>query len=502
MSGSEAAAGGSSTDEPGRHGLVELIAERRAKGARLREADPSAFPYSFHGVEPIATVLAAYEHLQAGDETDERHRVAGRIAALRGSGKAAFVDLVDRSGKIQLHARVDILGEESFQRLSSLDHGDLIGVDGDAMRSRRGEVSLRVSAWQLLSKALRPPPDKHHGLSDVETRYRQRELDLIASEGSRRLFLDRARIISAVRGYLDGEGFVEVETPVLQPLYGGAMARPFTTHHNELDRDLYLRIATELYLKRLIVGGLERVYELGKDFRNEGVSHKHNPEFTMVEWYEAYADYEDEATRLEALVRAAAEAVGYGGELRFAEPWARVGFVEAIREHAGVDVLAHDSAAELAAAIEREGLDLATKGLSWPELADDLLSKYVEPKLLQPTFVLDYPTAISPLARAHRSRPGLVERWEAFAGGMEIANAFSELIDADEQRERFAAQQRHVDAGSEDSETMPYDEAFVAALEQGMPPTGGVGVGIDRLVMLLTGRESIREVVLFPAMRS
>jgi lysyl-tRNA synthetase class 2 len=503
MSGSEAAAGGSSIDEPGRHGLPELIAERRAKGARLRAADPGAFPYTFHGAEPIASVLAAYEHLQAGDETDDRHRVAGRLAARRDSGKTAFLDLVDRSGKIQLHARVDVLGEESFERLASLDLGDLIGVDGDAMRSRRGEVSLRVAGWQLLAKALRPPPDKHHGLSDVETRYRQRELDLISSEDARKLFVDRARIISAVRAYLDGEGFVEVETPVLQPLYGGAMARPFTTHHNELDRDLYLRIATELYLKRLIVGGLERVYELGKDFRNEGVSHKHNPEFTMVEWYEAYADYEDEATRLEALVRAAADAVGYDGGLRVREPWARVGFAEAIEQHAGVDVLAHEDARELAAAIARAGLDIATEGLSWPQLADDLLSKYVEPQLTQPTFVLDYPAAISPLARAHRSRPGLVERWEAFAGGMEIANAFSELIDADEQRERFAAQQRRSEAAArpEDAETMPYDEAFVAALEQGMPPTGGVGVGIDRLVMLLTGRESIREVVLFPAMR-
>ena len=443
--------------------------------------------------------MAAYEHLQAGEETDERHRVAGRIAARRGAGKAAFLDLVDRTGKIQLHARVDVLGRERFDALTALDLGDLIGVNGCPIRSRHGEISLRVESFQILAKALRPPPDKHHGLSDVETRYRHRELDLIASDDARRLFIDRARIITAVRAYLDANGFVEVETPVLQPLYGGALARPFTTHHNALDRDLYLRIATELYLKRLIVGGLERVYELGKDFRNEGISHKHNPEFTMVEWYEAYADYEDAARRLEEIVRAAAEAAGYEGELDFSAPWARIGFVEAIERETNIDVIAHTTAEALWATIRERGLEIRESAL-WFEMADDLLSKYVEPKLQRPTFVMDYPIDISPLAREHRTEQGLVERWEAFAGGMEIANAFTELIDPDVQRQRFEAQRR-LQAIDEDAETMPYDEAFVQALEQGMPPTGGAGLGIDRLVMLLTGRESIREVVLFPAMR-
>ncbi len=485
--------------EPTRHGLDELIAERRAKAARIRASDDSAFPYSFAGAEPIATVLRAYEHLAVGEETDERHRVAGRLLACRGAGKAAFLDLVDRTGKIQLHARVDILGRERFELLLSLDQGDLIGADGSAIRSRHGEISLRVESFQVLAKALRPPPDKHHGLSDVETRYRHRELDLIASEEARQLFIDRARIITALRAYLDENGFVEVETPVLQPLYGGALARPFTTHHNALDRDLYLRIATELYLKRLLVGGLERVYELGKDFRNEGLSPKHNPEFTMVEFYEAYADYNDEAARLEALVQQAAAAVGYAGELDFSSPWRRVGFFEAIEEKAGVDLAAHRDAESLALAIAERGLAMATEGLSWSQLADDLLSKFVEPALRQPTFVLDYPIELSPLARPHRSKPGLVERWEAFAGGMEIANAFSELIDADVQRERFEQQGRLATLGED--EVQPYDEAFVQALEQGMPPAGGVGLGIDRLVMLLTGRDSIREVVLFPAMR-
>jgi lysyl-tRNA synthetase class 2 len=488
------------TEESARHGLQELIAERRAKALRLKEQDPSAFPYAFPEAEPIAGILLAYEHLDQGEETEDHHRVAGRIAARRGAGKAAFLDLVDRTGKIQLHARLDILGKEPLDRLLSLDLGDLIGVDGAVLRSRHGELTLRVDSFQVLAKALRPPPDKHHGLTDVETRYRRRELDLISSEEARKRFIDRARIISAVRAALDGDGFVEVETPVLQPLYGGALARPFTTHHNALDRDLYLRIATELYLKRLLVGGLERVYELGKDFRNEGLSHKHNPEFTMVEWYEAYADYEDEARRLEEVVSAAAQAIAYSGEIDFSgRPWRRVSFVEAIQEETGIDVMAHREASELRAAILAQGLEMKTEDLTWPRLADDLLSKYVEPKLIQPTFVLDYPVDLSPLAREHRSKPGLVERWEAFAGGMEIANAFSELIDPDVQRERFREQQRLETLG--DDEAQPYDELFLQALEQGMPPAGGVGLGIDRVVMLLTGADSIREVVLFPAMR-
>ncbi len=487
-------------DEPSKHGLPELIAERRAKAARLREEGVEIGPYSFPGVEPISGVRGAYEHLEVGQETEERHRVAGRIAARRGAGKAAFLDLVDRSGKIQLHARADVLGSDVLGQLLSLDLGDLLGVDGAPLRSRHGELTLRVDGFQVLGKALRPPPDKHAGLIDVETRHRRRELDLIANEDARKLFADRARIVSAVRAYLDGEDFLEVETPVLQPLYGGALARPFTTHHNALDRELYLRIATELYLKRLIVGGLERVYELGKDFRNEGLSTKHNPEFTMVEWYEAYADYSDQAARLEAMVAGVADAVGYAGELDFKAPWRRVRFTDAVLEVTGVDLRALREAPELAAAIAERDLGMTTDGLSWPQLADDLLSKFVEPKLIQPTFVLDYPIELSPFARVHRCEEGLAERWEAFAGGMEIANAFSELTDPDEQRARFEAQQRLALAGEQ--ETQPHDELFLEALEHGMPPTGGVGVGIDRLVMLLTGRSSIREVVLFPAMRT
>jgi lysyl-tRNA synthetase class 2 len=477
----------------------ELLATRRRKLAELREAGIDPFPHAFAGVEAIAGVKAPHEGLADGEETEVRARVAGRLAARRGQGKAAFLDLVDRSGRIQLHARKDVLGEEAFERLLTLDLGDLLGADGTVFKTRRGELSLKLDDWTLLAKSLRPPPDKHHGLTDVETRLRRRELDLMANEDSRATFLARARIVSAIRRYLDDHGFIEVETPVLQPLYGGAMARPFVTHHNALDRDFYLRIAVELYLKRLIVGGLERVYEMGKNFRNEGISYKHNPEFTMVEWYEAYADYEDVMRRVEELLPLVAHAAGWEGEIDFTPPYRRVPLTDAIREATGIDIEQADTREALEAAIRAAGIDMATAGIPWPGLVDDLFSKAVEPTLIQPTFVIDYPKALSPLAKDHRSKPGLVERFEAFAGGMEIANAFTELNDPDEQRERFEAQARLALEG--DEEAQPYDEVFVSALEHGMPPTGGIGIGIDRLTMLLTGRRSIREVVLFPAMR-
>jgi lysyl-tRNA synthetase, class II len=484
------------SDEPS-----ELLAQRRAKLDRLRADGIDPYPHAFPGVVATARVAAEHEDLPPGEETDDRYRVAGRLAARRGQGRMAFLDLVDRSGRLQLQARADVLGAQRMERLLALDLGDLIGVDGVAIRSRRGEVSLRVDDFTVLAKSLRPPPDKHHGLADVETRYRQRELDLMANEEARALFVLRARVVSAVRRQLDEDGFVEVETPVLQPLYGGALARPFVTHHNALDRDLYLRIATELYLKRLIVGGLERVYELGKDFRNEGISPRHNPEFTMVEWYEAYADYRDEAARLERLVAGVAQAVGYDGELDFTPPWRRVTLRDAIHDVSGIDILALRDRDALAAAIEaRPQLGLATEGRSWPQLVDDVFSKAVEPTLVAPTFVLDYPVELSPFAKRHRDGPeGVVERFEAFADGMEIANAFTELNDPDDQRARFDQQVRYAAAG--DEEAQPYDALFLAALEHGMPPTGGLGLGIDRLVMVMSGRRSIREVVLFPAMR-
>jgi len=478
----------------------ELLAVRREKLDRLRADGVEPFPHAYPGVEPIADVRVAHEGLEAGEETTVRHRVAGRLAARRGQGKMAFLDLIDRSGRIQLQARADVLGAESMETLLSLDLGDLVGVDGTAFMSRRGELTLRVEDWALLAKSLRPPPEKFHGLQDVETRYRRRELDLISNEETRELFAARARIVTAIRRSLDDDGFLEVETPVLQPLYGGALARPFTTHHDALDQTMYLRIATELYLKRLIVGGLERVYEIGKNFRNEGLSPKHNPEFTMLEWYEAYADYGDAAARLEKVVGAAAAAAGYEGELDFASPWRRVTFSAAILEATGVDIDANRDRESLVAAVRTAGVEMeGLEHLTWPQLVDDLLSKHVEPTLVQPTFVLDHPIEISPFAKAHRSKPGATERFEAYANGMEIANAFTELNDPDEQRARFEAQARYAAEG--DDESQPYDEAFVQALEQGMPPTAGLGLGIDRLAMVLTGRDTIRDVVLFPALR-
>jgi lysyl-tRNA synthetase class 2 len=476
----------------------DFLSARREKLERLRAEGVEPFPHVYEGVEPIASVLLAHEGLEAGEDSDATHRVAGRLAARRGQGKMAWLDLVDRSGRIQLQSRVDVLGPESHERLLSLDLGDLVGVDGTAFRSKRGELSLRVTRWELLAKSLRPPPDKYHGLHDVETRYRQRELDLMANEDTRDLFLLRARVIAAVRRFLDEHGFVEVETPVLQPLYGGAMARPFTTHYNALDSTFYLRIATELYLKRLIVGGLERVYELGKDFRNEGLSPKHNPEFTMVEFYEAYADYRLIAERCEQLVAYAAHTVGYAGPLDFTPPWRRETLQDAIRDRTGIDVLAHRDRDALRREIEAKGLEVPPED-TWAQLVDALLSRYVEPDLQQPTFLFDYPVELSPFAKGHREVDGLVERFEAFAGGIEIANAFTELNDPDEQRARFEAQTRAEAAG--DEEAHPYDEGFVRALEHGMPPTGGIGIGIDRLVMLLSGTSAIREVVLFPALR-
>ncbi|MEA2211494.1 MAG: lysyl-tRNA synthetase, class [Solirubrobacteraceae bacterium] len=480
-------------------GSSDLLATRRAKLDALRSAGVDPFPHEFPGVGSIADVRAAHAGLEAGAETDAQHRVAGRLAARRGQGKMAFLDVVDRSGRIQLQARVDVLGAELMERLLSLDLGDLIGVDGTAFSSRRGELTLRIDGFRLLAKSLRPPPEKHHGLTDVETRFRQRELDLIANEESRAVFMTRARVIAAIRRFLDDEGFIEVETPVLQPLYGGASARPFVTHHNALDRDLYLRIATELYLKRLIVGGLERVYELGKNFRNEGVDTTHNPEFTMIEWYEAYADYRDVAARFERLVTAVATAVGYAGEHDFKSPWRRETLAGSIQERTGIDILALRDRDTLAAAMRDRGLRAPDED-GWPQLVDELVTKQVEPTLIAPTLLLDYPIELSPLAKAHRSEPGLVERFEAYVGGMEIANAFTELNDPDDQRRRFEAQKRLAGAG--DEEAQPYDEGFVQALEHGMPPTGGIGVGIDRLVMVMTGLRSIREVVLFPALRT
>jgi lysyl-tRNA synthetase class 2 len=441
--------------------------------------------------DEVAAVRAEAETLEPGQTAETKRRLAGRAMARRAMGKLVFVDLVDRSGRIQLMCDTSRTGEVDIAL------GDVVGVSGSPARSRRGEPSLAVDSLEPLARTRRPLPDTFHGLTDVETRYRQRYLDLLMNEETRADFMLRARMVTAIRRFLDERGFVEVETPVLQPRYGGAFARPFVTHHNELDQDLYLRIATELYLKRLIVGGLEKVYEIGKDFRNEGVSFKHNPEFTMLEWYEAYADYRDTMALIEQLVAHVAREVTGSTVVTFRErevdlapPWRRLRYPDALGEH-GLWLLDAD---ELRAALDARGVDTA-KDEDWAQLVDHAFSHFVEPGLVAPTIVHDYPIELSPFARRTDDDPRLVERFEYFAGGMELGNAFSELNDSEEQAERFAAQ-RSI-AGGE-----PGDPDYVEALAYGMPPTGGLGLGVDRLAMLLSGRETIRDVILFPALRS
>ncbi len=402
-------------------------------------------------------------------------------------GKLVFLDLVDRSGRIQL------LWEEERAGPVDLDLGDLAGVEGVPARTRRGEPSLAVEKAQLLAKIKRPLPDTFHGVTDTETRYRQRYLDLLMNAETRADVELRSRMVAAIRRYLDSQGFLEVETPVLQPRYGGAFAEPFVTHSNELDADLYLRIATELYLKRLIVGGLERVYELGKDFRNESVSYKHAPEFTMVEWYEAYADYEDTMRRIEELVETVArktiggtKATFRGHEVDLAAPWKRVKLVDALEERG----LWTRDEAELRKRLDAKGVDTAADK-TWADLVDHALTNFVEPELIDPTILHDYPVELSPFARATEDDPQIVERFEFFVGGMELGNAFSEINDPDEQAERFA-----MEGGEEEG-----DPDYVEALSYGMPPTGGLGLGIDRLAMVLVGQETVRDVILFPSLR-
>jgi lysyl-tRNA synthetase class 2 len=448
-------------------------------------------PKRFPDRDEIAAVRAEAEPLENGASAESRRRVAGRAMARREMGKLVFLDVVDRSGRIQAICDTAVTGEVEVHL------GDVVGIVGRPGKSRRGEPSVLAERVEVLSRNTQPLPDTFHGLTDVELRYRKRYLDLLMNEETREVFLTRARIVSAIRRTLDEWGFVEVETPVLQPRYGGAFARPFVTHHNELDADLYLRIATELYLKRLIVGGLERVYEIGKDFRYEGVSFKHNPEFTMLEWYEAYADYRDTMERMEQLlervvreVRGATTVTFRGHELDLAGPWRRVTFVASLEEHE----LWTQDAAELRARLTERGVDTEADK-DWTQLVDHAFSHYVEPGLIQPTIVYDYPVELSPFARPTEGDPTLTERFEYFAGGMELGNAFTEINEAAMQQARFEQQSEQVEGERGDPD-------YVEALSYGMPPTSGIGLGIDRLVMLLTETESIRDVVLFPALRS
>jgi lysyl-tRNA synthetase class 2 len=454
-----------------------------------------AAPKRFPDRDEVAAVHAEAEPLANDEAAPTTRRLAGRVLARRDMGKLVFLDLVDRTGRIQLLCAVERTGEIDVHL------GDIVGVTGSPMKSRRGEPSLQVDTLEVLSRIRTPLPDTFHGLTDVEARHRKRYLDLMMNPQSRDDAFIRSATVVAIRRRLDEWGFVEVETPELQPNYGGAFAEPFVTHYNALDADYYLRIASELYLKRLIVGGLEKVYEIGKDFRNEGVSFKHNPEFTMLEWYEAYADYRDTMVRIEQLVSLVAQdvlgatkVVFRGDEIDFAPPWRRVKFVDALDEHG----LWTRDADELRRRLVARDVDVSHDP-TWAKLIDHAHSHFVEPALIQPTILYDYPIELSPFARTTDDDDSLVERFEYFAGGIELGNAFSEINDAEEQESRFAFQETERAAG--DAEAEAGDPDYVEALSYGMPPTGGIGLGIDRLAMLFTGRESIRDVILFPALR-
>ena len=486
---------------------LERIAEQRQeKLDRIRARGINPYPHRYHRSHTTRQAIALLKEHETAPEADAVSiTVAGRIVAHRSMGPISFMDLRDGSGKIQLMIDKQFIGETYRELLKDLDIGDIIGAGGVLFRTRSGEPTVKAENITLLSKSLKPLPEKWHGLSDVDTRYRQRYLDLIANTEVREVFQVRSLVIAAIREFLNQRGFLEVETPVLQPLAGGAAARPFVTHHHSLDRDLYLRIALELHLKRLIVGGFDRVYELGRTFRNEGISTRHNPEFTMLECYQTYADYNDVMDTLEELVSTVTsktsgkDEVLFGGNtINFKPPWQRLDLRQAIIKYSSIDFDQYPDTDSLRAEMSRLKMEVDPKK-DRGRLIDELISTFVEPNLIQPTFLLDYPVEMSPLAKTKPDNGSVVERFEAFAGGMEIANAFTELNDPIEQRRRFLQQQEKRKTGDEVVETI--DEDFLLAMEYGMPPTGGLGVGIDRLVMLLTGQSSIREVIFFPQLK-
>ncbi len=480
--------------------IGEVRKVRLAKLAALEEAGKDPFELTTYERTATAGAIRADYDAYEGKSVS----VAGRLMSKRVMGKASFGHIADSDGDLQLYFSRDDMGAENYQEFKKLDVGDIIGVKGVVFKTKTGEITVHVEGYTLLVKSLLPLPEKYHGLKDPELRYRQRYVDLIANPGVKDIFVKRSKVVSAIREYLDGEGFFEVETPVLNTLAGGANARPFVTHHNTLDVDMYLRIATELYLKRCIVGGFEKVYEVGRIFRNEGMDPKHNPEFTTVEVYQAYVDYNAMMDLTENLIRyCAMKACGtlditYQGEkLSFAGPWERLTMVEAVRRYVGMDFDTGELG-DLIAKANAKGLELAAD-TSWGKALYEVFDNFVEEKLTGPVFVTDYPVEVSPLAKKKKSDPRLTERFELFIASKEIANAFSELNDPIDQRERFAAQMAAKAQG--DEEAQPYDEDFVTALEYGMPPTGGMGMGVDRLVMLLTDSYSIREVLLFPTMK-
>jgi lysyl-tRNA synthetase class 2 len=485
--------------------LERIRQERQKKLERLRAQGINPYPPHYHRSHTTAEARELLVQKEKGLTQADEVNVAGRITAIRRMGKSSFADISDGSGKMQLLFQEGGCDEKLSKLLKDLDIGDIIGARGRVLRTRSEEPTVRVSDFTLLAKSLQPLPEKWHGLSDTETRYRQRYLDLIANPETKNAFKVRSQVISAVRQFLNGRGFLEVETPVLQPSAGGALAQPFVTRHQALDRDLYLRIALELHLKRLIVGGFDKVYELGRTFRNEGISTQHNPEFTMLESYQAYADYHDVMAMLEEMVSQVSQQVLGTAEVRFGEdtidfkpPWPRLSLRDAVREYSDIDFVKYPTAEGLRAKMRTMDIEVDPQK-NWAKLVDELLKTFVRPKLIQPTFVLDYPVSMSPLAKSKPGEERVVERFQAFAGGMEIANAYTELNDPIEQRERFTGQLQERQA--EDEERWTIDEDFLTALEYGMPPTGGLGVGIDRLVMLLTNQASIREVILFPQLK-
>ncbi len=486
--------------------LDRIAQQRRQKLDRIRGRGINPYPHSYHRSHTTQQAVALLKQKEEGLTQAEKVSVAGRIMAIRRMGKSAFADIRDGSGKIQLLFQdINRFDKEDLELFKDLDIGDIIGVEGNMLRTKSGEPTVRVENFTLLAKSLQPLPEKWHGLSDIDKRYRQRYLDLIANTEVKGIFQVRSQVITAIREFLNQRGFLEVETPVLQPSAGGALARPFVTHHHALDQDFYLRIAPELHLKRLIIGGFDKVYELGRIFRNEGISTKHNPEFTMLESYEAYADYNDVMNMLEEMVSEVCQQVLGTNEVQFGDntisfkpPWQRLSLHQAVIEFSGIDFVQYPKADSLRAKMRELGLEVDPEK-NWARLVDELISTFVEPNITQPTFIIDYPVSMSPLAKTKPDSDRVVERFEVFAGGMEIANAFTELNDPIEQRERFLQQQKERKIEGEAVETI--DEDFLLALEYGMHPTGGLGVGIDRLVMLLTNQPSIREVILFPQLR-
>jgi len=485
--------------------LSELLLQRRRKVDALWEAGINPYPNDFKPEHTSADVREAYGDKEVIEEDAPVFVLAGRLLMRRSFGKAAFVQMQDRKGRVQLYLKKDVLGEELFAEFENYDLGDIIGVSGRPFRTKTGELSIAVESIRLLTKSLLPLPEKFHGLTDVETRYRQRYVDLIVSPDVREVFFKRSRIVSLIREFMTRHDFLEVETPMMQPIPGGATAKPFITHHNALDMELFLRIAPELYLKRLVVGGLDRVFEINRNFRNEGISVRHNPEFTMMEFYQAYATFEDLMNFTEELLcHVAQEVLGtldfsYGGmPISFQRPWKRFTVKEAIVHYGEIDAKSLEDRDLAYAYAKKIGLDL-TEDVGYGKLITEIFEAVAEPKLIQPTFITAYPTEVSPLSRKNDHDPEFVDRFEFFCAGREMANAFSELNDPRDQKERFLAQVAAKAKGDEEAHYM--DEDYIRALEYGLPPTAGEGIGIDRLVMLLTDSPSIRDVILFPQLR-